>query len=81
MNRGHAIACTAGTIAGVLSFSAVLFAWLLYDENTTEELDTELYCDMVRLHKEFPSLGWPDYRGSYAKDCKPPPRTQAPASR
>ena len=72
MNRGRAIACTAGTIAGALSFSAVMFAWLLYDENTTEELDTELYCDMVRLHKQFPSLGWPDYRGRYAKDCKPP---------
>ena len=36
-----------------------------------EQAQLEHYCDMVKLHKQDPSVGWPDYDGIYAQSCKP----------
>ena len=27
------------------------------------------YCEMVRLHKADPTIGWPDYKQIYDKEC------------
>jgi len=32
--------------------------------------DESLYCEMVTLHKQDRTLGWPDYQGTYNKLCK-----------
>jgi hypothetical protein len=39
------------------------------------ELDVQiqeqgLYCEMVSLHLEDETLGWPDYKGTYESACK-----------
>jgi hypothetical protein len=39
------------------------------------ELDVQiqeqgLYCEMVSLHLEDKTLGWPDYKGTYEEACK-----------
>jgi hypothetical protein len=28
-----------------------------------------LYCEMVSLHKQDKSLGWPDFKGNYSEVC------------
>lgn len=28
------------------------------------------YCEMVKLHNQDPSVGWPDYDGIYHEACK-----------
>ena len=29
-----------------------------------------LYCEMVSLHMQDETLGWPDYKGTYERACK-----------
>lgn len=35
-----------------------------------EAQETALYCEMVSIHLEDETLGWPDYRGTYDEVCK-----------
>lgn len=39
-----------------------------YEDAKAEEAN---YCEMVKLHKQDKSMGWPDYDGIYAQSCKP----------
>lgn len=36
-------------------------------EDTTQQ---SLYCEMVALHKQDKTVGWPDYKGVYAEVCE-----------
>ena len=54
---------------------AFVLTMLLSITDTPSELDisdimTQRYCEMVRLHNEDPSIGWPDYKRIYDKECK-----------
>lgn len=35
------------------------------------ELQQKQYCELVRLHQQDDSLGWPDYKNRFDKDCNP----------
>ena len=34
-----------------------------------QQAQDQLYCEMVSLHKQDNSVGWPDYKGIYATHC------------
>jgi len=34
-----------------------------------EQVQLEHYCEMVKLHRQDKSLGWPDYDGIYDTAC------------
>lgn len=33
------------------------------------EREQAMYCEMVELHKQDPSVGWPDYNHNYNEVC------------
>lgn len=35
-----------------------------------EQAQLRRYCEMVKLHKQDQSVGWPDYDGIYHEACK-----------
>lgn len=35
------------------------------------DMEEAQYCDLVALHKRDPTLGWPDYRGTFDQLCTP----------
>ena len=70
MSPASASICAAGTIAGAVTVLTLAAVWLIRDNRTSEELDQSLYCEMVSLHKQNPRLGWPDYKGTFRKECK-----------
>jgi len=39
-------------------------------EEEDEQAQVEYYCEMVKLNKEDPALGWPDFKGVYSEICK-----------
>lgn len=60
------------TIWSMTAFLA-LFTALLVVGATDQDIqshETALYCEMVSIHLEDETLGWPDYRGTYDEVCK-----------
>lgn len=51
-----------------LVLMAYLYAGSSDVDNETFQL--EYYCDMVSKHYSNPDIGWPDYKGTYSRDCK-----------
>lgn len=53
--------------------SLTLLVWLFMPDLPTDaEIATDAhltYCEMVRLHKADPTIGWPDYKNIYDKEC------------
>lgn len=58
------------TICAILA-GLILFALVGTMDAEDEQLQLEHYCEMVKLHKQDPSTGWPDYDGIYREACKP----------
>lgn len=56
-----------------LCSALALLAYLLGNMESELEVQIQeqgLYCEMVSLHLEDETLGWPDYRGTYEEACK-----------
>ena len=53
-------------LAGLILFGLV---GAMNAEDEQDQLDR--YCEMVKMHKQDPSTGWPDYDGIYREACKP----------
>ena len=56
-----------------LCSALALSAYLLGNMDSELEVQIQeqgLYCEMVSLHLEDETLGWPDYRGTYEEACK-----------
>jgi hypothetical protein len=58
------------TICAVIA-GLVLFGMVGTMDAEDEQAQLEHYCEMVELHKQNPSQGWPDYDGIYDQSCKP----------
>lgn len=48
----------------------ILFGLVGTMDAEDEQLQLEHYCEMVKLHKQDPSIGWPDYDGIYDTACR-----------
>lgn len=46
--------------------AALFVGWMDKKDQETQE---DYYCQMVALHKQDPSRGWPDYRKIYTQTC------------
>ena len=58
------------TICAVLA-GFILFGLVGTMDAEDEQAQLDHYCGMVKLHKQDPSVGWPDYDGIYTQSCKP----------
>ena len=58
------------TICAILA-GLILFGLAGTMDAEDEQAQLEHYCEMVKLNKQDPSTGWPDYDGIYAESCKP----------
>ena len=58
------------TICAILA-GLILFGLVGAMDAEDEQAQLDRYCGMVKLHKQDPSTGWPDYDGIYAESCKP----------
>ena len=56
------------TICAILA-GFILFALVGTMDAEDEKAQLEHYCEMVKLHKQDKSLGWPDYDGIYNTAC------------
>lgn len=53
----------------LISLTLLLLCWVMEPE--VANLETQQYCDMVKLYKDSNSEnGWPDYNNNYEKECK-----------
>ena len=57
------------TICAILA-GLILFGLVGTMDAEDEQAQQDLYCEMVKLHKQDPSVGWPDYRGEFDELCK-----------
>jgi hypothetical protein len=51
----------------------MLLAYIVADMDSELQVRAKeqgLYCEMVSLHLEDETLGWPDYKGTYESACK-----------
>jgi hypothetical protein len=39
-------------------------------EEQEEDRELQRYCEMVTLHNQDVTLGWPDFKGIYEEQCK-----------
>ena len=58
------------TICAILAVF-ILFGLVGTMDAEDEQAQLEHYCEMVKLHKQDPSVGWPDHDGIYREACKP----------
>lgn len=58
------------TICAILA-GLILFGLVGAMDAEDEQAQLEHYCQMVKLNKKDPSVGWPDYNGVYNEACKP----------
>ena len=56
----------------VIFFLAIVSALLANFPDPIKDLerDRQEYCEMVRIHRADPSLGWPDYKNIYKEVCE-----------
>jgi len=51
----------------------MLLAYIVADMDSELQVQAKeqaLYCEMVSLHMQDETLGWPDYKGTYERACK-----------
>ena len=56
-----------------LCSTLMLLAYIVADMDSELQVQAKeqaLYCEMVSLHLEDETLGWPDYKGTYERACK-----------
>lgn len=70
MQRTSKLKDNFATICAILA-GFVLFGVMGTMDAEDEQAQLERYCEMVKLHKQDKSMGWPDYDGIYAQSCKP----------
>lgn len=66
MKRDHftnALLCVGGFCMGTVLMDCVGPAQV--------DVEQAQYCDMVALHQKDPTLGWPDYKGTFKTHCTP----------
>jgi len=56
------------TICAILA-GLILFGIIGAMDAEDERAQLEHYCEMVKLHRQDKSLGWPDYDGIYNTAC------------
>lgn len=56
------------TICAILA-GLILFGVMGTMDAEDEQAQLEHYCEMVKLHKQDKSLGWPDYDDIYDTAC------------
>ena len=57
------------TICAILA-GFILFGLVGAMDAEDKQAQLEHYCEMVKLHKQDPSVGWPDYDGIYDTACR-----------
>lgn len=70
MHRASKLKDNFSTICAVLA-GLILVGVMGSMDAADEQSELAHYCDMVKLHKNDPSTGWPDYNGIYREACKP----------
>ena len=68
MNRTSKLKDNFTTICAI-GAGLVLFGLVGSMDAEDEQAQLENYCEMVKLHKQDPSVGWPDYDGIYDTAC------------
>ena len=57
-------------VAFTLSFLIMVLPLIGSSELELQDRDDQ-YCNMVKLNRGDPTLGWPDYKGIYDEVCFP----------
>jgi hypothetical protein len=68
MHRTSKLKDNFTTICAILA-GLILFGIMGTMDAEDEQAQLEHYCEMVKLHKQDKSLGWPDYDGIYDTAC------------
>lgn len=68
MKRASILKDNFYTICAVLA-GFILFALVGTMDAEDEQAQLEHYCEMVKLNKKDPSVGWPDYDRIYDTAC------------
>ena len=68
MHRTSILRRNALTLCAVLA-GLILFGIMGTMDAEDEQVQLEHYCEMVKLHRQDKSLGWPDYDGIYDTAC------------
>lgn len=42
-----------------------------YFDRQALDMEQAQYCRMVAMNKQYSDIGWPDYAGSFDKECTP----------
>lgn len=66
LKKDVAATCCA---VGVIVILCLLGAWLTTSGPSEEAAEAERYCEMVSMFKEDPTVGWPDFHGTYDRLC------------
>ena len=69
MQRTRKLKVNLYTICAILAGLMLLGVMGTMDAED-EQAQLEHYCEMVKLHKQGQSVGWPDYDGIYHVACK-----------
>lgn len=69
MQRTSKLKVNLYTICAILA-GLMLFGVLGTMDAEDEQAQLEHYCEMVKLHKQDQSVGWPDYDGIFNETCK-----------
>lgn len=69
MHRTSILRRNALTLCAILA-GLLLFGLVGTMDAEDEKLQLEHYCEMVKLHKQDPTVGWPDYDGIYDTVCR-----------
>lgn len=69
MHRTSKLKDNFTTICAILA-GLILFGLVGAMDAEDEQAQQDLYCEMVKLHKQDPSTGWPDYDGIYDTACR-----------
>jgi len=57
----------------IIAMALIMCMTVLFSMETERDFEAELayYCDMVDTFKDSKGeYGWPDYKGTYERDCK-----------
>lgn len=69
MHRTSILKGAIRTICAILA-GFILFGLVGTMDAEDEQLQLDHYCEMVKLHKQNPPIGWPDYDGIYDTACR-----------
>lgn len=56
-------------VLSVIAAALLAMSYVTRADIEDEQLEQELYCEMVKQHRKDANTGWPDYREQFAELC------------